>query len=169
MSIAVNMKESKTVYIGLGSNLGDRKKQLTTALTEIERVAKIVKKSSFYESNPLGYQDQEKFLNMAIEIVTDLNPIELIVLLQEIEHKMGRIREIENGPRTIDLDILLYDDEIINHPNLKIPHPRMNKREFVIKPLCEIAPEILHPVLKKSILQLDSQLKSTLEIKKLTE
>ena len=91
---------------------------------------------------------------MTIEIETELEPIILLARLQEIEHKMGRSREIKNGPRTIDLDILLYEDKIVDQPALQIPHPRMHKRKFVLDPLVEIAPSAVHPVLKKTIKQL---------------
>lgn len=147
------------VYIALGSNLGDRKKLLKDALEEIQDFASLEKQSRIIETEPIGYKNQPKFLNMVAEISTDLSPIELIFRLQEIEHKMGRKREIENGPRTIDLDILLYNDKIVNQPNLQIPHPRMHQREFVLAPLAEIAPEAKHPKLHKTISQLKNELR----------
>lgn len=146
------------VYIALGSNLGDREKNLQIALEEIEKFATIKQKSSVHETEPVG-PPQEKYLNMAIEISTELPPIILLVRLQEIEHKMGRVREIENGPRIIDLDILLYDKYIINQPNLKVPHPRMHKRLFVLEPLQEIAADTTHPTIKQTIKELWTKLK----------
>ncbi len=137
------MKENKKIYIALGSNLGNRNKNLETSLKEISKFAEITKKSSIYETKPIGYKDQGDFLNMVIEIETELSPTDLMIKLHEIEHKMGRTRRKKNGPRTIDLDILLYKDEIVSEPNLKIPHPRMYKRKFVLEPLAEIAPHII--------------------------
>ncbi len=132
--------ENKKIYLGLGTNLDNRRENLKIALKEIAIFAKIKNKSSIYETEPVGYKDQGKFLNMVIEIEADLSPQELIIRLHEIEHKMGRDRskEIKNGPRIIDLDILLYGNKKIDEPHLKIPHPRMHKREFVLKPLSEI-------------------------------
>ena len=134
------MKENKTVFIALCTNIGNRKQNLQAALEKIAEATKITKESSIYETNPVGYKEQGKFLNMAIEIETELSPVELMTALHEIEHKMGRNRDtgIKNGPRIIDLDILLYGNEKIDKPNLKIPHPRMHEREFVLKPLSEI-------------------------------
>ncbi|NIA01943.1 MAG: 2-amino-4-hydroxy-6-hydroxymethyldihydropteridine diphosphokinase [Nitrospirae bacterium] len=131
------MKENK-VFIGIGTNVGDRRQNIENALFEIGKIASIKKKSSIHETKPVGYKDQGDFFNMAIGIETDLKPIDLIIKLQEIEHKMGRVRDIKNGPRIIDLDILTYGNEIINEPDLIIPHPRMFERDFVMKPLKEI-------------------------------
>lgn len=125
-------------YIGIGTNRGDRHQNITTALQKVTQFAKITNKSSIYETDPMGYKNQGKFLNLVIEIETELKPEELLKKLLKVEQEMGRIRTIKNGPRIIDLDILLYNDEKINKPNLKIPHPRMNEREFVLKPLSEI-------------------------------
>ncbi len=157
--VSANTK-GKKAYIALGTNLGNRDENLKTVLKEIKKIANITKKSSIYETDPIGYKDQGKFLNMAIEIQTQLSPIDLIVKLQEIEHKMGRVRTIENGPRIIDLDILLYRNEIINEKNLKIPHPRMHSRKFVLEPLNEIAQNVIHPKLNLSINTLWTKIKS---------
>lgn len=131
------MRENKA-FIGIGTNIGDRGQNIENALFEISKIAVIKKKSSIHETKPIGHEDQGDFFNTAIEIETDLKPIDLIIKLQEIEHKMGRVRDIKNGPRIIDLDILTYGNEIINEPNLTIPHPRMFERDFVMKPLKEI-------------------------------
>lgn len=144
----------KIVYIALGSNIGDRQKNLEIALNEIKKIATITKQSKIHETDPVDYKNQNKFINMAIELKTKLSPSELLKKLQEIEQKMGRKREIEKGPRVIDLDILLYNKEIINRPNLKIPHPTMHQRSFVLEPLSEIAPKIKHPVLNQTINEL---------------
>jgi len=153
MTISALMKENK-VYLGLGSNLGNREKNLENAITEIAKFATISKRSSIIETEPVGYRDQGMFLNMALEIFTPLSPLELIFRLQEIEHKMGRVREIKDGPRTIDLDILIYNQEVLRQKNLEIPHPRMSERMFVLSPLNEIAPELKHPTLNQTIKQL---------------
>lgn len=136
--VSANSKDK--IYIGLGTNLGDREQNLQIALKELSNFSKITKSSSIHETRPVGYKNQNDFLNMVIEIETDLSPTELIIRLQEVEHKMGRVKIIKNGPRIIDLDILLYGKKKIYEPNLIIPHPRMYKREFVLKPLAEIAP-----------------------------
>lgn len=149
---------NKTVYIALGSNIENREQNLKLALEEIKEFAHITKESKIHETKPWGYKDQDDFLNMAIAIETDLEAINLLARLQEIEHKMGRTREIKNGPRTIDLDILLYGNEIIERKLLKIPHPEMHKRKFVLKPLLEIAESLEHPILKKTIKQLHESL-----------
>lgn len=151
MITTAHTMETNIAYIALGSNLGNREKILELALEEIEKQAKITKKSKIHETKPVGYKKQGDFLNMTIEINTELTPEELIIRLQEIEHKLGKVRETKNGPRTIDLDILFYNDEIIDHQYLKIPHPRLHKRAFVLNPLSEIAPDLIHPTLKTDI------------------
>jgi len=136
-TVIVNIMENK-IYIGLGTNMGDKEKNLSTALEKIKKIAEIVKKSSIYETDPVGYEKQDKFLNMVIEIQTILSPQTLLEQLQKIEKKMGRIKNIINGPRIIDLDILLYGKKKIKKKNLIIPHPRMHERNFVLEPLSEI-------------------------------
>ncbi len=147
------------VYIALGTNLGNREENLREALGKLEKTVQIQKKSSILETDPEGYENQGKFLNMVISAQTTLNPQKLLEKILNIESEMGRKREIKNGPRIIDLDILLYKDRIINDPNLKIPHPIMHKRKFVLEPLKEIAPEEEHPQLKKTIKTLADELK----------
>jgi len=156
--ITVNMKDKFQVYIALGSNLEDRELKLKTALEEIAEVSQIKKRSNIIETEPVGYTNQGKFLNMAIEVETTLSPMELLIKPQEIEHKLGRVRDIKYGPRTIDLDIIFYEDKIINQPHLQIPHPEMHKRDFVLTPLNELAPEKIHPKIKKSINTLKNEL-----------
>lgn len=138
-------------FLALGTNLGDREKNLQTAISEIEKFATVEKKSSIYQTDPVGYLKQGKFLNMAIEIHTTLRPNRLIFKLHEIELKMGRTREIKNGPRTIDLDILLYEDQIIKSVELEIPHPRTIERKFVLEPLNEIASDVIYPLTGETI------------------
>lgn len=147
------------VYIALGTNLGNREENLREALEKLGKIVQTQKKSEILETDPEGYENQGKFLNMVISARTTLNPQELLEELLNIEFEMGRKREIKNGPRIIDLDILLYEDRIINDPNLKIPHPMMHKRRFVLEPLKDIAPEEEHPQLKKTIKTLADELK----------
>ena len=147
-----------TAYIGIGSNLGDREENCERAIKLLEAGNIIVKKrSSIIETEPWGVEDQPKFINMAVEIETKLKPEELMSLLKKIECDIGRRPAERWGPRIIDLDILLYDDLFLKTPKLEIPHPQISAREFVLKPLSEIAPEKIHPVLKKSIKDLFSQ------------
>jgi 2-amino-4-hydroxy-6-hydroxymethyldihydropteridine diphosphokinase len=127
-------------YIGIGSNLGDREKYIEDAIKKLKNIETVEVKriSGIYETEPVGGPKQGKYLNGVIEIETGLKPRELLLKLQDIENQLGRKRTVKNGPRTIDLDILLYGDSSINEPDLKIPHPNMREREFVMKPLKEI-------------------------------
>lgn len=133
-----------TAYIALGSNLGNKKANLTTALFYLVREPRIIleKLSSFRETKPYGVTDQPDFLNACCRIWTNLSPRQLLTALQSIENKMGRVRTRRWGERNIDLDILLYDDITVNEPDLTIPHPDMKNRDFVMKPLQEIAPDV---------------------------
>ncbi len=141
-----------TAYIGIGSNLGNREENCERAIKLLEADnIKVKKRSSMIESEPWGMEDQPKFINMAVEIETDLEQEQLLSLLKRIEFKIGRRPAERWGAREIDLDILLYDDLILKTPELEIPHPHIAERKFVLKPLAEIAPEKIHPVLKKSI------------------
>lgn len=134
-------------YIALGSNMGDRFGYLTQAILLLESHEKIevVNTSSIYETDPVGYTDQDQFLNMAIQVKTSLEPVELLDTCLDIELKLGRKREIKWGPRTLDLDILLYNHENIETEKLTIPHPRMRERAFVILPLLEMDPDLTLP------------------------
>ena len=139
------------IFIGIGSNLGDKEKNIRKAISLLKERCKILKLSSLYETEPVGYKNQNWFLNCAVQIKTGLKPQELLKFILSIENKLGRIRAIKNGPRTIDLDILFYGNKIIKTKNLAIPHPRLHKRLFVLKPLADICPDFVHPVLNKSI------------------
>jgi len=148
-----------TVYIGIGSNLGNRQENCLRAIELLQKKGIIVKKrSSLYETEPWGVKDQPLFLNMAIEVETKLNPEALLRILKDVEKEVGRKESTKWGPRIIDLDILLIDNIVLNKDNLKIPHPLMHKRDFVLRPLSEIAPNINHPLLKVSIIELLQQL-----------
>jgi 2-amino-4-hydroxy-6-hydroxymethyldihydropteridine diphosphokinase len=127
-------------YIGIGSNLGDREKHIKNAIEKLKETegVEVKKISNIYETEPVGGPKQGNYLNGVIKIETWLKPSDLMVKLQRIEKQSGRIRSVKNAPRTIDLDILLYGDKKIDEPGLKIPHPRMYEREFVMKPLKEI-------------------------------
>jgi len=147
------------VYIGIGSNLGDRQKSCLRAIELLqERGIVVTKKSSLYETEPWGYKDQPQFINMAIEGETEFNPKELLMVLKNIEREIGREESLRWGPRKVDLDILLFDTIILTEGSLEIPHPLLHKRDFVLKPLCEIASDIHHPLLKMSISDLLQQL-----------
>lgn len=145
----------QNAYLLIGSNLGNKAEQLSTAVHYIQQeCGQIVKQSAFYETAPWGFTDQPSFINQAIWIKTSLNPEELMQTLLNIEAKMGRIRTLKLGPRIIDLDILQIDQTIMETPILHIPHPAMTERRFVLAPLAEIAPELLHPVIRKTATEL---------------
>jgi 2-amino-4-hydroxy-6-hydroxymethyldihydropteridine diphosphokinase len=140
------------IYLLLGTNLGDRLQNLLVARNLIEITAgKIITESSIYETAAWGETDQPKFLNQVVEIDSDLHPHELLQELMNIESAMGRIRERKWGPRLIDIDILLYGEMIIQSETLTIPHPAMHQRRFTLLPLAEIAKDLVHPLLQKSI------------------
>ena len=149
-----------TVYIALGSNLGDKEDNLKSSVKMIQehKAIKVTKTSTFIETEPVGYLEQDKFLNGVIEIKTLLDPKELIKFLLKIELDLKRERKIKWGPRTIDLDVLLYDDIITCDEEIIIPHPRLHERLFVLKPLSEIAPFVIHPLLHKRIINLLEEL-----------
>src|SRR5467141_1043128 len=145
----------KTVYLSLGSNIGDRERNLRAAIDELPHAGVAVKKvSSFYETEPVDLREQPWFLNCAAEVETHFDPIMLLRALREIETKMGSKKLVAKGPLLIDMDILLYGAETIDTPELQVPHPRMHLRRFVLVPLAEIAPEAVHPSLKKTVKQL---------------
>ncbi|QSQ08838.1 Bifunctional folate synthesis protein [Koleobacter methoxysyntrophicus] len=154
-------------YLGLGSNLGDRLNNLKQALRLLESHEGIAvdKVSSIYETEPVGFKEQDWFLNMTVCITTSLSPWELLMAINQIERELKRERILRWGPRTIDIDILLFDDMILDTPGLKIPHPEMHKRAFVLVPLKEIAPEVVHPILNKRIAELLDELKTNEEVR----
>ena len=146
------MNQKNIVYLSLGSNLGDKKKNLSFARKQIiKNKITILKKSPIYETEPVGSITQPNFYNQVIKIKTELLPDELLEILLLIENEMGRIRKEKWGPRVIDIDILLYNDLIINQKHLKIPHPEMYKRNFVLIPLNDIEKNLIHPVFNKPL------------------
>jgi len=142
-----------TAYLSMGSNLGDRLRYLKKAIEKIGESKRIsvINISSIYETEPVGNENQPRFLNLVIEVQTSLDPLPLLERLLAIEKEMGRKREDRWGPRNIDIDILIYDDLVMESDQLTIPHPRMHQRKFVLVPLAEIAPQTLHPLLKKNV------------------
>ncbi len=160
------MNETTTVYLSLGSNLGNRQENLDQALKLMTERMRLGKVSSVYETEPVGMKEQPRFLNLACEVVTRLTPEGLLALLKGIEMKMGRYSRT-GEPRIIDIDIVLFGSQVINTPNLVIPHPRMHERAFVLIPLAEIAPDFVHPVLNKTIKELDKAVKEVQGVMKL--
>ena len=142
------------IYLALGTNLGDRLVNLRTAIESFVPELHVMRESTIYETPPWGYTEQPAFLNMVIEAETSLEPRALLLYLKKQEDDLGRVKSFRNGPRQIDLDILFYDDLILNEENLTIPHPRLHERGFVLVPLADIAPEFEHPLLRKKITEL---------------
>ncbi len=145
----------KTVYLGLGSNIGDREANLRAAMVNISAAnIQVLRESPVYETEPVGYANQHWFLNMVVEAETALFPMQLLARTGKIERALGRVRTIPNGPRTIDIDILLYGDAVVRTARLEIPHPRLHERRFVLAPLADLAPGLRHPLLRQTVRQL---------------
>lgn len=156
------------VYLLLGANLGDRFSQMSKAFTEIEeQIAPITKYSSLYQTEAWGKEEEPPYLNQVVCLETNLTPNELLKAINKIEDKLGRTRKIKWESRLIDIDILFYDDAIIDEPDLTIPHPYLNQRKFTLVPLAEIDPELMHPVLKKSVQALLVELNDPLDVKRI--
>ncbi len=155
------------VFLLLGSNLGNRVLLLKQAIEYIaEEIAPVIKQSAVYETQSWGKTDSPDYLNQVILIHTEVPAKTILQKVLNIEWRIGRVREEKWGPRLIDIDILFYGDKVIDEPELKVPHPELHKRRFTLEPLAEIAPGFIHPTLNKNILQLKSELKDSLIVKK---
>jgi len=151
-------------YISLGSNVGDKLANCRTALRRLAGggSARILARSPFYRTEPVGFREQDWFLNAVVEVETELDPPALLKALQDIQVRGGRIRDpVRFGPRRIDLDILFFDDRVVDTPELKIPHPRLHERRFVLRPLCDLRPGLIHPVLRTEVRSLLDALEET--------
>jgi 2-amino-4-hydroxy-6-hydroxymethyldihydropteridine diphosphokinase len=156
------------VYLSLGSNVGNGEQYLRDALARLAALGHVVRVSSFYETEPVEFTDQAWFLNCVAALETTQTPETLMTELLKIELVMGRERIQKKGPRTIDIDIVLFGDAVVSSPDLKIPHPAMQQRRFVLEPLVEIAPNAWHPVLKKSARELLEELPAGQIVRKKT-
>jgi 2-amino-4-hydroxy-6-hydroxymethyldihydropteridine diphosphokinase len=144
----------KTVYLSLGSNIGERQANLNEAIAKLAEYGTVVRRSAFYETEPMEVADQPWFLNCVVELDTELMPKQFISAVLDVERSMGRKRTRKKGPRNIDIDILLFGKSIVEMKGLTVPHPAMHLRRFVMEPMVEIAPEVRHPVFKRSMREL---------------
>jgi 2-amino-4-hydroxy-6-hydroxymethyldihydropteridine diphosphokinase len=157
---------SHVAYLSLGSNVGDRETNLRQAIQQLSVLGRVVAVSSFYETEPLEFTQQAWFLNCALALESAATPHQLLDQLLQIEKDLGRERSQKKGPRSIDIDILLFGDLVMNTPELTIPHPAMARRRFVLQPLDEIAPELRHPTLHKTIRELLAELPAGQKVQK---
>jgi 2-amino-4-hydroxy-6-hydroxymethyldihydropteridine diphosphokinase len=156
----------RLVYIALGSNIGDRAAWLARGVAEMNRAGvRVLRQSAWYETEPVGGPPQEWFLNGVVEAETDLQPLQLLDVLRGIEQMLGRQRAIPSGPRTLDLDYLLDSEKMVHTSVLEVPHPRLAERRFVLRPLAELAPDLLHPILRKTISQLLASVKDSSQVR----
>ncbi len=154
------------VYLGLGSNLGDKEDNIETAIRLLSQNMVVKSVSSLYRTEPMGFKQQPVFINAVVSALTGLDPVALLAVVKQIEVEMGRKPGFKDGPRLIDIDILFYGDLAINSPGLAIPHERLSERAFVLVPLAEIAPDLVHPLSKKKISDLVSAVSGKQGVKK---
>lgn len=150
-----------TAFVGLGSNIGRKQDNCLRGISELTSCGhtRLLNQSRQYRTEPVDYPDQDWFVNCAIRIETCLDPFQLLAVLQDIQKKAGRVQDaIRFGPRILDMDVILYDDCVINHPDLTLPHPRMHLRRFVLKPLCDMDPGLRHPILNQTVQHLLNEL-----------
>jgi len=159
--------EPVTVYLGLGSNMGNRQDNLDRALELLSQRLRVVKVSSVYDTEPMVNTNQPRFLNLVCQVDTNIEPMALLTLVKGIESKLGRTPGKSNAPRPIDIDILFYGDQVMETPQLVIPHPRLAKRAFVLVPLAEIAPDLVHPVNGQTVKELLQGIKEAQGVLKL--
>ena len=152
------------IYLSLGSNLGDKLANLKKTIYYLKKNIKVLKISKFYKTEPVGYKNQDWFLNCTVEAETDINPLDLLKLLKSIEKKLKRVKTWKYGPRTIDIDIIFYGDKVTKTRKLVIPHPRMHRRLFVLEPLSNIKPNLVHPTIKNTIIELKNNVKNKVHV-----
>lgn len=157
----------ETAYLSLGSNVGDRAANLRAAVAQLDAAGRLLAVSALYETQPVDVPGQAWFLNSVVAIETGKTPRELLQFALQVEATLGRLRMEEKGPRKIDIDVVLFGDRVVNEPGLKIPHPAMHRRRFVLEPLAEIAPEARHPVLGKTTRELLAALEGGQTVRRL--
>ena len=159
----------RDIYLGLGSNIGDKRAHIARAIGRIAELVTVRRVSSFYETAPVGFLDQDWFLNGVIELESEITARELAPLLLGLELEMGRRRDVSGGPRTIDIDILFHGSEVIDEQDLQIPHPRLHERLFVLAPLTELCPDFVHPILGITVAKLTQKLAGKQQIRPLDQ